>query len=75
MRLRKIGDYQYKGSAGIYLEAVDVPRTKPRYAAVDWEFLPDEIFPAIDRGEVFESTVLDADPHWWLHDRIDECFL
>lgn len=35
MRLRKIGDYQYKGSVGIYLEAVEVPRSELRFAAVD----------------------------------------
>ncbi len=54
MRLRTIGDYQGKGRVGVYLEALDIPRTHPRYAAVDWVFLPDELFPAIRRGEVLD---------------------
>lgn len=57
MRLRKIGDYQYKSSVGVYLEAVDVPQTQARYAAVDWAYLPDELFPAIRRGEVLDLAL------------------
>ena len=57
MRLRKIGDYQYKGSVGVYLEAVDVPRTRPRYAAVDWAFLADALHPALRREEVLDVAL------------------
>ena len=68
MRLRKIGDYDYKGDVGWYFEAVDVPVNQPRYTAIDSMFLPDELFPAILAGEIFNYRKI-AD----LFYRIDEC--
>ena len=68
MRLRKIGDYQLKGSVGVYLEGVDIPRTQPRYAAVDWAGLPDDLFPAMRRGEVLDLALPVA-----LFPRVDLC--
>lgn len=66
MHVRKIGDYTHKGSTGIYVQS----HTTGRYAAIDWCALPDEQFPAIRRGELFEV------PDAWLEqtfERIDEC--
>lgn len=68
MRLRKIGDYQYKGRVGVYLEAVDVPRDQPRYAAVDWAGLPDELFHTIAHG-----LVVQFDLPVTLFPRVDLC--
>jgi hypothetical protein len=74
MKLRKIGDFNYKGSHGYYVEAVDIARDAPRYAAIGFEFLEDTEVSALARGLVIESPVLDSDPDQWLHHRIDNCF-
>lgn len=57
MRIRKVGEYQYKGDVGLYVEAVDRPAGQPRYAALDWAMLPEESFGPLDRKEIIESPV------------------
>ena len=62
MKLRKIGTFQYKGDQGLYVEAVEVPRDQPRYAAISYGAMAEAESRALDRGAVVESTVLDNDP-------------
>jgi hypothetical protein len=61
MRLRKIGTFVYKGDAGLYVEAVDVPQGQPRYAAIGYGCMDEQESRALDRGAIIESAVLDAD--------------
>jgi hypothetical protein len=68
MRCRVIGTYTYKGSAGVYLEALDVPGPA-RYTACDYALLPmDEM-----TTEAIQATIWDlpltADD---LTDRLDK---
>lgn len=73
MRLRKIGNFRHKDSVGLYVEAVDLPLEAPRYAAIEYGQMEESESRALDRGETVESTILDADPEGWLHQRIEEC--
>ena len=73
MRLRQCGTFQYKGSVGLYLEAVDIPADQPRYAAVDDGAMDETASRRLDAGEIVESPILDLDPAGWLHRRIDDC--
>jgi hypothetical protein len=63
----------YKGSQGLYVEAVERPRDQPRYAAVEYGLMDEAESRALDRGEVINSAILDLDPEHWLHHRIDQC--
>jgi hypothetical protein len=74
MRLRTVGEFSYKGSHGFYVEAVDLPQTEPRYAAIGFEFLEEQEIRALALGRVIESPVLEPDPDGWLHHRIEYCF-
>lgn len=74
MRLRKIGTFQYKGSTGLYVEVADIPASAPRYAPIEYGMMDERESRALDRGDTIESVILDADPHSWLHHRIDQCF-
>lgn len=67
VRVQKVGDFRHKGSVGIYLQ--DVEARPPRYMAVDWGFLPETLFAAIDRKDVVEVSLPDIG---WLA-RIDQC--
>jgi hypothetical protein len=84
MRLRKVGTFQYKGSSGLYVEAVDIARDQPRYAAIEYGQMDETESRALDRGQVIESTILDRgqviestildlDPEGWLHHRLEDC--
>jgi len=73
MRLRKVGTFQYKGSSGLYVEAVDIARDQPRYAAIEYGQMDETESRALDRGQVIESTILDLDPEGWLHHRLEDC--
>lgn len=73
MRLRKVGTFVYKGSPGLYVEAVDVPRDQPRYAAIGYGEMEEAESRALDRGETIDSTILALDPVGWLHTRLELC--
>ena len=74
MRLRKIGTFEYKGSHSLYVEAVDLSTDTPRYAAIEYGFLDERESRALNLGQIVDTHVLDSDPHWWLHHRLDDCF-
>lgn len=70
MLLRKIGDFNVKGSRGYYLEAVERPAGTRRYTAIGFEFLEDAHIRALARGETID---IPHDEHFMV-ERIDECF-
>lgn len=64
MRVKKIGTWEETKVAsgfnhGFYLEAVDIPWDRPRYAAVAYMFIEDADIGRLDRGE---TVVLELDP-------------
>lgn len=65
MQVRQIGDYNYKGTRGMYVRVIG--SDPAQYAAIDWATLPDVLLPAIRRGEAFEVPDTETSP------RIDEC--
>ncbi len=75
MQVRKIGTWEETrvGSgydSGFYLEAVDIPRDRPRYAAVSYSALwEDTQTKPLARGECVELDLTEED----LASRIDEC--
>jgi hypothetical protein len=73
MRIRKIGTFTYKGDQGLYVEAVDLPRHVPRYAAISYGAMEEAESRALDRGDIVASTILDLDPAGWLHHRLEDC--
>jgi hypothetical protein len=59
MRVKKIGQWQETrvGTGydhGVYVEAVDMSRDRPRYAQVAYAFIADDDIRALDRGEVVD---------------------
>ena len=64
-QVRKVGDWSLNrsgphGSAGYYVEAIEVPRDQPRYALADPDYLEEAVSHALVRGEV---VALDLDPY------------
>lgn len=72
MKLTLIGTWEEHGPQGnhdhgYYLEAVELPHgISNRYAKVSYAFIPDELFPMLDKGEAVDLP----DELVELHERI-----
>lgn len=58
MRVRQVGTFDIRGDHGLYLDAIDVP-SAARYAAVSYQFIPDNDIRRLRQGEIVELDISD----------------